>query len=389
MVSGRKGSWRFVALACVGVLLIAEGIVRSAPKTVDSSGPNGAQTLLQGHPSRIWSLIPGTNNNGLSTATINALGLRGPEPVTPRPADTQRILVLGDSAFFGHSVADQETLPYFLEAQLRDAGMKVEVINAGIPGYSILQGRELLNELAWDLEPTLLLLGFLWSDNNFETKSDREMLDARKAARFNPLTHSALFLWVVEKLTHSLRPEGQTIDWTTTTDSKPTAENQVRRVSLGDYAEALTDLLLEAKKRNAGAMMLAPTNLGQVSGETPRRHSSWMPYYDAQSDVAEAHGIPVFDILPALQAANLPLNALFVDKMHPTGQANALIAEALVDTLTSAGWPNEALQARSNPNFDPRLREDPHASGWSTPPPPEVRQPSPLDGLKGAGPGSN
>ncbi len=378
-----------MVVACVGVLLIGEGVARITPRTLPEVGPNSAQTLLQGHATRIWSLIPGTNNNGMSTATINALGLRGPEPTMPRPTAQQRVLVMGDSSFFGHSVKDDETLSYFLQRRLRADGVDVEVINAGVPGYSTLQGRELLREVGWDLEPTLLLLGFLWSDNHFDNHADRDLLRRRRAARYNPLVHSVLFQWLAERVTQVFRPKGQTIDWRTSVDNTPSVGEQVRRVALTDYAEQLAVIAADAAERGAGTALLTPTNPGQLSGETPRLHSSWMPYYDAQAEIADAYGLVRIDALPALRATQIPPEALFVDVMHPSGAANELFANSVADALAAAGWPEQSLQAKPNPSFDPGDRVDPHAKGWSHVPGPDDREPSPLDGLQGAGPPQN
>ena len=111
---------------------------------------------------------------------------------------------------------------------------------------------------------------------------------------------------------------------------------------------------------------MARRNFGTSSGETPRLHSSWMPYYDAQADITEAYGLIRVDALPVLQASQVPQEALFVDEMHPSGAANALFADSIADAIVAAGWPEQTLQANPNPGFDPSAREDPHAHGRST-----------------------
>ena len=74
--------------------------------------------VLTGHPTRLWGLTEGKRQNLDTVATVNALGLRGAEPIMPRPADEQRIVIVGDSTFFGFGVADEHTLASVLQNKI-------------------------------------------------------------------------------------------------------------------------------------------------------------------------------------------------------------------------------------------------------------------------------
>jgi len=94
---------------------------------------------------------------------INSLGLRGPE-IEDSPG--YRVIALGNSCTFGWGVAYRNTWPYLLLQALNERfpSKKIEVINAGVPGYSSYQGkiyfaRELIN-----LKPDMLLIMFGWND---------------------------------------------------------------------------------------------------------------------------------------------------------------------------------------------------------------------------------
>ena len=66
---------------------------------------------------------------------LNEWGLRG-NPVSALPADGRRILLLGGSITLGWGVPEQDTLAAQLEKSLREAGQKVQVLNAGVGNYN-------------------------------------------------------------------------------------------------------------------------------------------------------------------------------------------------------------------------------------------------------------
>lgn len=67
---------------------------------------------------------------------ISPQGLRDDEVTIPKPAGVFRVLVLGDSVAYGSSVPRGETFADRLERGLRERGGAVEVINAGVMGYT-------------------------------------------------------------------------------------------------------------------------------------------------------------------------------------------------------------------------------------------------------------
>ena len=90
---------------------------------------------------------------------INQKGLRDHEHSYARPNDTRRILVIGDSFAWGYGVEESERY-----SQLLETSLGVEVINAGVSGYSTDQ------ELLWfrsegiKYETDLVILGFTGND---------------------------------------------------------------------------------------------------------------------------------------------------------------------------------------------------------------------------------
>ncbi len=100
---------------------------------------------------------------------VNNLGLRGVDVPVQKPADTYRILMLGDSFTEGKGVTDSETFSVLLEKVLRQettgcGGKTVQVLNAGVDSYApILSFIQLQRDLG-ALQPDLVVLNLDVSD---------------------------------------------------------------------------------------------------------------------------------------------------------------------------------------------------------------------------------
>jgi lysophospholipase L1-like esterase len=106
----------------------------------------------------------GVAHETVAAVQINSLGFRGPEVQIPKPANRYRVLMLGDSTTFGTGVANSETVPAFLEANLNknvSSSKSYEVINAGVPGYGTAQEWLLYRQHVEQLDPDLVILMFL------------------------------------------------------------------------------------------------------------------------------------------------------------------------------------------------------------------------------------
>lgn len=117
---------------------------------------------------RGFSLQPGVaghyQREGESDVRINSDGLRDREHAKPKPADTVRIAVLGDSFSEAMHVPMEQTFWSLLERQLQECnafpGKKIEVINFGVSGYGTAQELLTLRQKVWDYSPDVVLLAF-------------------------------------------------------------------------------------------------------------------------------------------------------------------------------------------------------------------------------------
>ena len=148
------------------------------------------------------------------TITTNRYGLRGPDPVLPKPAGVTRILMLGDSFTFGYPVRDDETFCHLIEAGLRAKGLRAEVVNGGVSGYSPTLSYLSLREEFLTFEPDLVVLWFdlgdVADDNNFQRNlrydaqshllgADPRYLDGHFSYWQWAVDHSALARWLNNK----------------------------------------------------------------------------------------------------------------------------------------------------------------------------------------------
>jgi len=129
-------------------------------------------------PLLLWKFSPNVHKSIFQT---NSQGLLGPEISISKPANTYRILLLGDSAPVGLGLhkrdeAFGEQLVEILNQ--RKPNQHFELINAAVSGYTSLQGLTYLKNYGLRYSPDLILVYF---GNNDASKngyiSDKELID--------------------------------------------------------------------------------------------------------------------------------------------------------------------------------------------------------------------
>jgi len=331
-----------IAVGCGAALLAVEEWAQGQrPQLPGWGGPQGTAGLMVSHPTRLWGMSPGTKPNAEGSETaINALGFRGAEPEMPKPSGRSRIVSLGDSAFFGFGVNDGETFDAHLVRSLQAEGIDVDSMNAGVAGYSIAQHRVAMDEEIWDLEPDLLVLCNVWSDNTWDTFKDEDLLVSARFAQRNPLTRSAaLKLFAAWWAGVFGGNDGRIIVWS---GAEGWPEGKVRRVPLDRWIQLHHEVLLGAAERGISVVFLKPTNSFLLDPESSGAPPAWIPYFEAMDALAAHHEIPVVDVTEAYLAAienGAAITDLLWDKMHPTAQGHAVLGDALKHALLVREWP--------------------------------------------------
>ncbi len=166
---------------------------------------------------RVSTSMHPIGSGGKSVAVrINAMGCRGDEIKTPAADGTYRILVLGDDSICGLSVAENETVTARLKQFLsKSISTKLEIINAGVPGYCPLLSTIRYEHELFRLKPDLVILHIDMTDiaddcayRNLLQKDGSQMVCSHASLRLppkpdNPVLHfvkqSATATWLASK----------------------------------------------------------------------------------------------------------------------------------------------------------------------------------------------
>jgi lysophospholipase L1-like esterase len=247
-------------------------------------------------PLLIWRARPnyrGPHGYEFSGATIdielNSLGLHDDE-VAPKKKDHIRILNIGDSATWGLNLtrrADNysDQLEEILNQQA-DPRTHYEVINAGIIGYSSLQGAEFLRVLLDELEPDAVTV-FLGNNDSAPGGRDLDRISTLAKGPLRFLFRNSFFL-KLRKSYHALKAKKETKSRNETpAPRKPNfpvnkeeyLESPFLRVSPEQYETSLRDIVRMCRDKGVRVILLkVPKNqfwppLAQPEGGRPKAGS--------------------------------------------------------------------------------------------------------------------
>ena len=351
------------ALAPLGALLIGGelgarviGAAPCAPIVPDATGWD----QMVGDPRLLWKLEPGRLfESPAGNTQVNSVGLRSRLlPTDPKQPGERRILVTGDSSVFGWGQPDGLTYAEQLEAELGRSlpGVKVSVINLGVPGYSTEQTLRLLEDVGWSYAPDLVIVHNIFSDCNIDAFQDAAALalvdpdgtPLRRALHQSRLYCGLYMPWARFQAGVNQQP-GRVL-----MPGQPLGANaavamelidqvvDLSRVPLDDYLDNL-DALRDGAAARGAQILLAPLaqewDVGIWNVPMPRPTEGqvfpWTPYREAQARWAEQRGVlrvPMADAFAAA-AAGGDAASLFIDHMHPSVRGAQVMAWALTDAL--------------------------------------------------------
>jgi len=243
------------------------------------------------------------------TVKNDARGYRdGPRVLAADHTGVYRVLCVGDSITFGFNVDAADAYPRQLEALLatRHPGRRFEVINAGVAGWSWVQGRRYLEIEGLALRPDVVVIGHGTNDQFFPaTVTDNERIgrsDGRLRRAFRKLA-SALAHTNLYRLAALLTPPR----------NGPSAgcaaqpPGACRRVALPEIGDAVADVSALARAAGADLLVLNTDFMETpaIEGLRPAVAASKLPFVDlvarfhAQRTEAETRRARELGLAPA------------------------------------------------------------------------------------------
>ena len=295
--------------------------------------PGAGYTLMKPDSHYEWQGI---------TVDINSHGLRGPETTYEKPPATFRILNLGDSVVMGWGVREENTYGQELESLLNEDGsgnLRFEVINAGVPGWTLDNALAYLQAEGLKYEPDLILLDVTIA-NDINGRS--ALLAGNDSGPFRWLSDHTYFWPFLHSQVAWAKARAQGRDRVDTIDP-PT--NPAKYFPLDPQSDrwaerwnTVLDINRLAKESNARVVLVLFPLEFQVLDES-------YPTIPQEIFMSQAHeaGIPVLDLLPAFQQAcrekpggtcQLEDRYLFADVwMHPSAIGHRLTATELKEVF--------------------------------------------------------
>jgi len=349
---------RRVVYACLPLLalfLLGECAGRLLEKTTNYT-PRRRAGFVQQSPYVRGALVPGASfRSGEMQITVDELGFRG-DGVTPtKPPGVFRIVALGGSSTFGWKgiPGHGQAWPALLETELQArTGRAVEVINAGVPGWSSVESRVSLLLRVQRLDPDAVLLYHGNNDIDWSHRPGvgdgpmyaRDLLDSSHGF-FDRLLDTSYVLMELRSRWLFLNRSRGTHD-----DVDPAALSMLRwnleevitdararglHLAVGSYANAV-DETAAAGEFSDDERALGIPSMGRwfahLSVQGAR--ASFAAHRGMVQDVAKDEEVLFVDIHGAVP----PNTNHFVDWCHLTPEGHKRVAQTWAETIVAAGW---------------------------------------------------
>lgn len=249
--------------------------------------------------------------------TINSLGFRGQEFSLRKQEGIFRVVNMGASSTFGVDNDDEFTYSRLLENELNSnyGSNHFEVINAGIPSYTIKEIYALFKTEIIKLNPDLVTINSLCNDWILGRLSGRNLLV--KLHMF--LMDKSLFYTTLNEKISVLRSRGAGGAYRS--DEK----------SLRVYRDYLTKIIKLAESRGIRIIIIKqPLNFLE------KQQAYHAPFYAVIDEVSREFGIPV--VAGGAEFDGPEKSGLFTDVVHLSDKGNQVLARLIYEKTSEFGW---------------------------------------------------
>lgn len=285
-----------------------------------------SEAAIQSDPELIWrlerNLASLADSSWAPGRVSNGQGLREDHEIAiPKPPGELRVLFLGDSCTFGVGLQHDQVYVHRVEEMLaaRFPRIRVECINAGVPGYSLLQGSLFLNSEGFDYEPDLVVLAFGWNDSTMRPEGDADRVELARAG-----APPAFLAW-----SHLARVFASAL-----ADPPDEAASGKKRPRVGpvEFAQLLETTRTETLARGIELALVVWPGRFNVDGADPLART---PYQIAAMRFARDLELGCLDGVQIVQRlrADHATPEIFLDHVHTTAMANEHFARELAARL--------------------------------------------------------
>jgi hypothetical protein len=272
-----------VCAALAGAVALLEAAVRLR-QLARHGTTSTKQELVEDPASGLSIPVPGSR---VGPVAINSLGFRGPEIELPKPPERTRIAFLGGSTTFcARASSEDKTWPALVVAGLHaeHPGVDLDLVNAGVPGYSAVQSLLNLEHRVAALAPDVVVI---YHGTNDLTQISREM--AYAAGLVDSLSEQESFL---SRYSVAWSLLGKNLRYRRRTTGRG-AELELDTAALAARFRDCVERLVAAAQRTADVVVLVTFSYRQRREQSPAelREASgsslyYMPWLSPESVLA-------------------------------------------------------------------------------------------------------
>ncbi|MFH1379983.1 MAG: GDSL-type esterase/lipase family protein [bacterium] len=305
----------------LGLFMIAEDDISEFKSIVYQMENDPHYPYMEFDPVLFWKL---KSNMYVANPLVqtNSLGFRGSEFSLQKDPDTIRIVCYGDSITFGYQLPQGESYVQMLENILKEKfpSRKIEVINAGVPGYTSRQGLVRYQYYGKELNPDIITVCYGANDvlERYYLSDSEIIKESPVYMKMCSILERIRLFRVVKKLLRFKKPAAN-------------KDVKVHRVSHLEYADNIERIVRMAKKRKRKIILIMPP----VKIFLSRDHFlSIEKYREHLREIAEKYNISLL-IAPELTGTALVEESeYFLDKVHTNAKGNALMAQHIFNILS-------------------------------------------------------